>query len=296
MTDLINFFTGSSMVKVAGNEREPIFLQTQRLFMNKLLTTRIHCGQSLKESVLAREFGVGRVAMREVLCQAIGWGIVEYVPFRGYQVRDFTLREIADRLELRLCVEPRAARLLAESRHPGTLAELRKIHQREIDAITAGDMAGFGAANRDFHRTLFTGSGNSVFSEPAMLTIFIVGFNLEREFYNELAFIVQFSRRHRGVAPENLPLFLDASNRASANKDGRILKAILSGDGERTERLVRNYVVDTVSARMREFEMLDEWDVPVSRLPAVLRQKLMKRIRNLRKQPAHPEPTEVPPA
>ena len=129
----------------------------------------ISANAPLRESVLAKRFGLTRPAMREALSQAVGWGIVEYVSFCGFRIRDFTLDDLRDWMELRDAVESTAARRLALERPAKALKELRRILEQAEAAFHDGDHARFNQLDCDFHLAIIRASGNRKFTSPAIL-------------------------------------------------------------------------------------------------------------------------------
>lgn len=160
----------------------PGFLIAQDQLLRKLLRGDFEGGQQLKESVLAAEFGVSRPSVREALCQAIGWGVVEYVPYCGYRVRNFTLGDILDWHEMREAVEPIAARNLAEQQTPETVAALERLLYEIRDAAEAHDSVRAAESDMKFHLTLVSGSGNARFNSPAFLCSYSVLFKINLKF------------------------------------------------------------------------------------------------------------------
>ena len=146
----------------------------QRQLLDQLLYGRFASGQPLNESQLARKYGVARSVVREVLCQAVGWGIVENIPYRGFAVREFTVNEYFDWFRLRLAIEPLAARELAERRPREVLRRLHDCCELEKQLLELGDNDRFADVNLDFHRTIITECGITQFAKPAVLACLAV--------------------------------------------------------------------------------------------------------------------------
>ena len=86
---------------VANDAHSPDFISASEQLTRLLFSKELESGYPLKESLLAKQFHVTRPAMREALSQAIGWRLVEYVPYCGYRIRVFTLGDLRDWTELR---------------------------------------------------------------------------------------------------------------------------------------------------------------------------------------------------
>src|SRR5690606_2559795 len=94
-------------------------------------------------------------------------GILEAIPSGGYSVRQFSVADVADAIELRGVLEGTAARLAAERGiTPARQAALRHLVQ-QLDATVAGpvdgmDLDGYMAFNAQFHDMLGDLSGSRI--------------------------------------------------------------------------------------------------------------------------------------
>ena len=138
--------------------------QAGEIIMNMLTGGTVESGQSLKESVIARDYNLSRSSVREALNLAAGMGIVEYTPFCGYQVKTFTLRDILEWYEIREAIEPIAARRLAGIRPSAVLKELGNYIVTMEEAINASEKEKATEFDLKFHLTVINKCGNSAFS------------------------------------------------------------------------------------------------------------------------------------
>ncbi len=243
---------------------QPAGAEVQRHLLRKLLTEKISFGQQFNEAQLAREFNVTRQAIREALCQAVGWGVIEYVPYRGFQIRDFTMREIVDWYKLRLAIEPLAAREIAERRPQATLKALSTQCQLERRAFAVGDFDGIGEANREFHRTIVSGCGNSQYAKSAILAGFAVCFNFDRELRTTLGYL----RFHGGeiVSEEEQKKYLYIQCTGTVHQDADTLKILASGTPAQAEKRVRWYMDRVLAQTLITFESYGDPDTPLSQM------------------------------
>ncbi|MCU1679740.1 MAG: GntR family transcriptional regulator [Amycolatopsis sp.] len=72
------------------------------------------------------------------------------------------MRELA---ELRLTIEPQAARLAAEHRRPLELSRMAAAYELMADASDRGDLPAFQSADSDFHAALIRASGNLLIAQ-----------------------------------------------------------------------------------------------------------------------------------
>ncbi|MDB5903659.1 MAG: putative Transcriptional regulator, GntR family, partial [Betaproteobacteria bacterium] len=70
-------------------------------------------GSEISESQLATHYKLGKAAVRVALTKLSHDGLVRAIPRRGYMVMPVTLKDINDVFELRLMLEPGAARMAA---------------------------------------------------------------------------------------------------------------------------------------------------------------------------------------
>jgi DNA-binding GntR family transcriptional regulator len=128
-------------------------------------------GNALKPQDLAKEQGVSLAVVREALVRAVGDGLADRLPNRGFAVPDFSDRRWQEIAEARRTIEPIVLRMSIERGDLDWEARVRAAHHRL--ARTPPYMPGEGEyysdawseAHRVFHRTLLEGCGNPVLLE-----------------------------------------------------------------------------------------------------------------------------------
>ena len=114
-----------------------------------ILSGDVAPGTRLGQVDLAERLGVSRTPVREALRRLTGEGLVEFQDQRGFRVADIAIDDVVRRLEVRLLLEPGAARLAAERAHDGgprpPVRGRRARAPRARRAIAAHD------ASREFH-------------------------------------------------------------------------------------------------------------------------------------------------
>jgi DNA-binding GntR family transcriptional regulator len=125
-----------------------------------ILAGELRPGQSLVETELAQLLGVSKTPVREALKTLAGAGLVTMSPYRGATVRAIDAGSAAAIYDLRLLVEPEAVRRAAAA---GAGPDHWALAARALAASdAAADQAQRSLANRDFHRALYLGCGNSL--------------------------------------------------------------------------------------------------------------------------------------
>jgi DNA-binding GntR family transcriptional regulator len=120
----------------------------------KILTGAYPPGSPLLQDVIAAEFGVSKIPVREALVQLRAEGLVDVFAHRGFQVRPLSSMEVDEVFRLRLQIEPEAVAEGARRALPSDLEAARLAFTNLNDALVAGDLNESGELNRTFHLSL----------------------------------------------------------------------------------------------------------------------------------------------
>lgn len=140
--------------------------QAVRALRHEILACRLVPGETVSETLMTERFSFGRAAIRAALARLAEEGLVQAVPRRGWVVSVVTIRDIHEVFDLRLMLEPEAARRAAAQ--VATLGDSSLDRLRRLDDICAGgyrpedpDSAlDFLDVNRQFHMTVGELAGN----------------------------------------------------------------------------------------------------------------------------------------
>jgi DNA-binding GntR family transcriptional regulator len=124
-----------------------------------VLAGALHAGEKVSDSRLAQELGVGRSTVREAFRILLSEGLLESSG-HGVRVAQITVDDVQDTFELRLAVECRAARMVAERRDPEDIAKLRTIVDECVRAAAADNGPVAVQLDLRFHETLCRLSGS----------------------------------------------------------------------------------------------------------------------------------------
>ena len=113
-----------------------------------ILSGDVAPGTRLGQVDLAERLGDSRTPVREALRRLTGEGLVEFQDQRGFRVADIAIDDVVRRLEVRLLLEPGAARRAAERATEADLDAIAAAVERERRARSA--MAAHDAS-REFH-------------------------------------------------------------------------------------------------------------------------------------------------
>jgi len=123
-----------------------------------LLRGDFAAGQRLTELTLVARLGASRTPVRHALNRLAHEGLLEALPAGGFSVRQFTLADIWDAIEIRGALEGIAARLAAQRyRKSAELSRLRA-HCAQMEALGVGKVEEFVRyleINQSFHAELW---------------------------------------------------------------------------------------------------------------------------------------------
>lgn len=118
-------------------------------------------GTEVSEAQLCAQYKLGKAPVRMALSRLAHDGLVRAIPRRGYMVSPVTLQDIHDVFELRLMLEPVAARMAAGRVDAQRLRMLDDICREGYQTGNAKSTARFLDANKAFHVTIAQAAGNA---------------------------------------------------------------------------------------------------------------------------------------
>jgi DNA-binding GntR family transcriptional regulator len=117
-------------------------------------------GDRLTEDRLAEAFGVSRNPVREAIRVLESEGFVLAQPRRSVVVATLSAQDVQDLFDVRLALEPLAARLAAQRAGPAAGAALRELTVAAQAAAAARQLDRVAELNTQFHATVCGYSGN----------------------------------------------------------------------------------------------------------------------------------------
>jgi len=135
--------------------------QTDRVaatLRQKVLRGEFRPGQRLAELTVAPLLNASRTPVRLALERLAHQGLLDAQPAGGFRVREFTLPDIWDAIEIRGVLEGTAARLAAERlESPEELTPLRRCHEAfaEVSPMNMDGFLDYVTKNHAYHRELW---------------------------------------------------------------------------------------------------------------------------------------------
>ncbi len=185
--------------------------------LERIVSLEMPPGSVVNETRLREELGIGRTPIREALQRLARENLVRSVPHRGTFVTDVNITDLARITEVRVVLEAHAARLAAEklaTPDPEAIEELLELLSRGY--VT--DQRDLMQLDQKIHRAVYRAARNP-FLEAT----------LER--YFNLSLRLWY-----------LVLDRDVRLREAVDEHVELMRAILAGDGELAETIMRKHV------------------------------------------------------
>lgn len=122
---------------------------------------RLVAGQRLPQIPIADQLGISRTPVRDALQRLAQEGLVRVVSFRGFEVSDFSAREVIDIYQVRLALEPVVVGEALPHYSRMDIAELEDICDR-TEKIDVEDVNALYALNAQFHRKMIEPCPNRI--------------------------------------------------------------------------------------------------------------------------------------
>lgn len=180
--------------------------------------------ERLVEANLAREFGLGRSAVRTALARLEQDGLVEREPHRGARVRLIDEREAVEILEARAVLEGVAARHAAQNATTADVKRLRQILKEMRRLLDSGDLLRASDENAVLHRTLL-----EIADHPTVMRLISM---LKSQ-------LVRFQYR---------TIMLPGRTERSFEEHSAIVDAIAAGDPDAAEKAMRRHLSHVAEA------------------------------------------------
>lgn len=188
------------------------------LLRSDIVQCRLKPGEQVSEAHLAQRYGLGKAPIRSALSRLCQERLVEPLARRGHRVARLTIRDVIDVFEMRIILEPKAARMAAGRIGGSVLDRLAEICRQEYRLGDPVSRAIYLQATYELHATIANASGNW------RLAVAII------QHLDESQRI-----RHLGLAGADI-------NRTARAQHLALLAAIREGDGDRAEAISHEHL------------------------------------------------------
>lgn len=207
--------------KSAGHRATKVSMTANELkkqIENEIISGELEPGDRLDEQSLASRFGVSRTPVREALRQLSGAELIKQVPNKGAVVATLTLTQMVEMFEVMSELEGLCARLAARRMTKDERDQLAACHKQSLKFAENGDVNKYYEANARFHEVVYKGSHNQFLEQTTRTT------------RNRLAPYRRYQLHHPGRLMD------------SFWEHDAVEKAILSGNGDKADELIRAHV------------------------------------------------------
>lgn len=204
-----------------AGEVRPMPLKSDRAYeriRHDILCCALAPGLEITETQLCAHYKLGKAPVRMALNRLAHDGLVRAIPRRGYRVTEVTLKDIHDVFELRLMLEPAAARMAAGRVDAQRLRALDEVCRAGYQPGDARSTSRFLEANKAFHVEIARASGNARLADAV------------EQLLDEMTRLL-----HLGLGLRNRSQELQGEHRA-------LVKALTRGDAGTAERICREQI------------------------------------------------------
>jgi DNA-binding GntR family transcriptional regulator len=175
-------------------------------------------GAEISETQLCSQYRIGKAPVRMALNRLAHDGLVRAIPRRGYRVAPITVKDVHDVFELRLMLEPAAARMAAGKIGAQRMRVLDEVARSSYQPGDPGSTSRFLEASKAFHVAIARATGNARLAEA-----------IER-LLDDMTRLL-----HLGLGLRDRSQELSRAHRA-------LVKALGRGDGDAAERICREQI------------------------------------------------------
>lgn len=122
-------------------------------------------GVTYSVPVLAEEFQVSAMPVREAMLNLVQQGLMTSVRNKGFRVIELSPKELDDIMQLRLMLEVPTTVAVAKDVNERTMRDLRRIAREIAKHAKAGELVEYIESDRQFHQTLIALADNSRLEE-----------------------------------------------------------------------------------------------------------------------------------
>ncbi|MGA2642872.1 MAG: GntR family transcriptional regulator [Spirochaetia bacterium] len=150
-----------SEVDPVAASRYSLSAQVSNHILNKIAIGELAPGDRIVEARIASELRVSSIPVREAIRELVAKRVLEYVVHKGARVREVSMAETVDALQVKAVLEALAARLAGAGLARCT-ARLEECLRPMRGLLVRHDFVRFQDQNQRFHRAIMETSGNQI--------------------------------------------------------------------------------------------------------------------------------------
>jgi DNA-binding GntR family transcriptional regulator len=206
-------------------KKERIYL----LLRDAIINEKLKPGERLNISKIAKKYEMSESPVREALQALAQDGYVKAIPFAGFEVMNISLDDVRQIFEIRIQLEPFAAKQAVRHMTNVDIEQLEEIVEESKKLAEKNDLIGYWKINREFHLTHYKFCNNE-------------------RLYQLLVELYSFSNR-------NPSYYTDVSQVWDSIKTHETLLLAISERSEViVEKMVRDHTIDTYMHLIKRFE------------------------------------------
>jgi DNA-binding GntR family transcriptional regulator len=196
----------------------------------QIISEKLQPGQWLIERELCSAYGLSRTPVREVLWKLLADGFLEQAPNKGFVVRRLSLEQIFEIFQAREAIEGMAAHLAASRRDDAVFAaRLAGIRKDLVKVNVEQEVARSVELGRKLHRAIMEAAHNHLMDE------------ISARLNNLTALTSNITKKSTAIEKQSLEAHC------------RIIDALLEGDEEKSEKVMREHLRDTCRQVVEQF-------------------------------------------
>jgi DNA-binding GntR family transcriptional regulator len=196
----------------------------------QIINEKLQPGQWLIERELCSAYGLSRTPVREVLWKLLADGFLEQAPNKGFAVRKLSLEQIFEIFQAREAIEGMAARLAASRRDDASfVSRLTRIREELVRVNVEENIARSVALGRKLHSAIMEAAHNNLMAEISI------------RLGNLTALTSNITKKSTAIEKQSLEAHC------------RIIDALLEGDEEKSEKVMREHLRDTCRQVVEQF-------------------------------------------
>jgi len=138
-------------------QKIPLKEKIGSILMQRIIDGEISVGDKLKETHLAKEFGVSQAPVREAIISLVAKGILEHTPNVGTHVKAYSKEETIEIYQVREALELYACTSIQNG---VDLLLMQEVYEKMLDAAKAQDIKRLVEHDQFFHELLLKACDN----------------------------------------------------------------------------------------------------------------------------------------